>query len=294
MACGVFTSAGIAPPASARGEHVDRARADQLGEQRAAGDQPAAGEQRVEQRAALAADREAGDVGEPEPLGRFERGQDRVVVDAEQDVDVGMRLQRVEAGAERGVEDAAAVDPPVADVAVEGLAEAGEEAVAARPGVGQRLERDHQDPRRLDPAGEVARRRDAEVAAGGEVVGAEIGAARLRCGFGEERDAPPPRHQPQRLGALALERRQDDRVGIVEGKADVLAGRAAAGRAWPAPSSRATPPWVRRSAPSAGKARHVAPDGDVRHPPEPRRKVVDRGDPDLVQDREDARFTLAP
>ena len=154
-----------------------------------------------------------------------------MVVDAEQHVDVGMGLEGIEAGAERRAEDAAAVDPPVPHLAVEGVGEAGEESVAPRPGVGQRLERHDQDPRRLDLAREVARRRLAEVAARRHVVGAEIGAAGLRRGFGEERDAPAPRHQAERLGALAFERRQHDRVGIVDGKADVLGrGRRAVGR----------------------------------------------------------------
>ena len=78
-------------------------------------------EKRIEQRPAFAAHREAGDLVEAEPVGRLQRGEDRVVVDAEQDIDVRVGLQGVEAGAKRGMEKPAAVDPPMADVAVERL-----------------------------------------------------------------------------------------------------------------------------------------------------------------------------
>ena len=217
-----------------------------------------------------------------------------MVVDAEQHVDVGVRLKGVEAGAERGVEEAAAVDAPMPHVAAEALGEALDEAVAAGAGVGQRLERDDEDAGCVDAPGKMPRRFDAEIVAGGVVVGAQIGAARLRGGLGEEGNAPALRHQTQRLGPLALERRQHDRIGVVDGQANVLgrcrrdidpdrgAGRAETGHAAMGPAERA----IRR------QPRDVAPDRHLRHPAEPRGEVVDRGDADLAQDREYARFTL--
>ena len=291
-ACGVFTSAGIAPPDSAPRQHVDGARPDELGEERAAGDELAALKQRIEQRAALAADREAAHSVEPEPVRRFDRGEDRVIVDAEKDVDVGMGLKRIEAGAKCGAEDAAAVDPPVADLAVEDLREAVDEAVTARPGVGQRLERDDEDPRRLDLSTEAAGSGLAEIAARGDIVGAEIGAAGLRCRLGEKGDAPPPRHEPQRLRAFAFERRQDDGVGIVDGESEILRGRGGFRRSAPAvdPGDAAMAPSERTVARKPGD---VAADRYLGHPSKPAGKIANRRDADLVEDGENARFSFS-
>ena len=43
-----------------------------------------------------------------------------MIVDAEQHIDVRMRLKRVEAGAQRMLEDSAPVDAPMLDVARKG------------------------------------------------------------------------------------------------------------------------------------------------------------------------------
>ncbi len=154
--------------------------------------------------------------------------------------------------------------------------ESGEESVAARPGVGQRLERDDEDPRRLDLAAEAARRGLAEVAAGGDIVGAEIDAAGLRRRLRRERGcaaAAPSAgaSRRRRLRAAAARSRRRRRWGerCPPPGAAVPAQRSA-------PLTLDTPPWLRRSAPSLGEPRDVAADGDLGHPPSrPARSRID-------------------
>src|SRR5262245_20098482 len=137
-----------------------------------------------------------------------------MVVDAESDIDVRMRGEGVERSFARNSEAAAAIDAPGLDRTLEGLGETFDEAVAAASRVGEALERDEECLHRPDAPDEMAPGTMAEFAADQEIVRPDIDAAILLRGFGEERDAPTPRHGPQRVGAAPFDRRQDDGVDI--------------------------------------------------------------------------------
>ena len=102
------------------------------------------------------------------------------------------------------------------DLALEGGAEALQKRIASEPRIGQRFQRDDEDFGRFDSAVEFGAGEPAKIATGGVIVRPEIDAALLRRGFGEKGNAPPARHQPQRLGAAPFERRQHDRADAVQ------------------------------------------------------------------------------
>ena len=213
-----------------------------------------------------------------------------MVVDAERDVDVGMHGEGVEAGAERDAEAAAAIDPPAVDRSLEGLGEALDEAVAAAARVGQPVERDEQDARRLDLAGQRPAGAVAELAAGREIVGADIDAAVLLRGLGQERNVAAPRHAAQRVGAAPLDRRKHDGVDIADLVVDELRclfDLALVGAARPRDAAMGA------LEDALGREfRDVAAHRHARHPAETAGELVDRQLVAFVEQRYDLRMPM--
>ena len=207
-------------------DRVDGEAADDLGKEGERRPQGAALRQFVEERAALAADRIADDT-DAELAGDFQRAEDRVVVDAEDDVDAGVCAHGIRRLADGLLEDAAPVDTVGDELAGEGIGEAGDEALDALARVGQRLERDEEHLRRRGARAMLAPRLGAEPMGSGVVGGSQVDAADLGRGFGEEGGPPPHRLLPQRVGPAAAHRRQHE---AVEGALDVVGGNGRRGR----------------------------------------------------------------
>ena len=97
----------------------------------------------VEQGAALAADGVAGD-WRAELARHLQGAENRVIVDAENDVDGRSRAKRLPGLPHGFLEDAAAVDPMRDEPAGKGLCETGQEPFDPLAGVGKRFQGDEQ------------------------------------------------------------------------------------------------------------------------------------------------------
>ena len=154
------------------------------------------------------------------------RGHDRVVVDAEEDIDGREGLERVQGRTVGPAEGTPAVDQVGADRAGERLAEAFGEAARPVARVRQLLEREEAgsrpSPRRAAPpsANPRAGRAHGRLA----LVRADIGPALLGRGLGDE-GMPRRRACSRSVRPAAADRRKDERVRLLRGTAARFRGR---------------------------------------------------------------------